>query len=64
MDEFVVKRVGNYFKVRKTPCRHYYISLLLGNATVTAWHRISKKKLEKEYEIVENYNGDNEKFKW
>ena len=56
-DGDVVKRNGNFFKVKKTNCGHYYVSLLLGNAPINAWHRISLKKLNEFYEKVDNYEG-------
>lgn len=60
----VVKRNGNYFKVKKSKDGHYFISLLLGNATVTAWHRVSKKKLLDHYAVVDDYDGDKQKFEF
>ena len=53
----VVKRNGNYFKVKKNKDGHLFTSLLLENATITAWHRTSQKKLNELYEKVENYTG-------
>ena len=61
-DGDVVKRNGNYFKIKKTKCGHIYTSLLLGNATITAWHRTSTKKLNEHYEKVDNYTGKEKKF--
>ena len=63
-DGTVVTRNGNYFKVKKGSDGHYFTALLLGNATVTAWHRTSKKKILENYTVVENYDGDKEQFKW
>lgn len=53
----VFKRNGNFFIVKRTTDGHFYTSLLLGNARVTAWHRTSKKKLLTMYEKVDNYEG-------
>ena len=53
----VVKRNGNFFIVKKSKSNHYYIALLLGNARVQAWHRITLKKLTEYYEVVENYSN-------
>lgn len=61
-DGTVVTRNGNYFKVKKAKDGHYYTALLLGNATVTAWHRMSKKKILENFRIVEDYDGD--KVNW
>lgn len=56
-DGDVVSRNGNYFKIKKNKDGHIYTSLLLGNATITAWHRISLRKLNEFYEKVDNYTG-------
>lgn len=56
-DGDVVKRNGNYFKVKKNKDGHYFLSLLLGHATITAWHRTSLKKMEECYVKVNNYTG-------
>lgn len=56
-DGDVVKRNGNYFKIKKNKDGHVFTSLLLGHATITAWHRTSVKKLNEHYEKVENYTG-------
>ena len=56
-DGTVLKRNGNYFKVKKSKDGHYFTSLLLGNATITSWHRTSKRDILKHYEIIENYEG-------
>ena len=61
-DGDVMKRNGNYFKVKKTKDNHVYTSLLLGQATITAWHRTSVKKLNEHYEKVENYTGNEIEF--
>lgn len=53
----VVKRNGNYFRIKRSKDGHIYTSLLLGNATITSWHRISLKKLNELYEKVDNYTG-------
>lgn len=63
-DGTVVKRNGNFFKVKKNKDGHFFISLLLGNATVTAWHRTSKRNILENYTVVENYDGDAHKFKF
>lgn len=56
-DGDVVKRNGNYFKVKKAKDGHIYVSLLLGHATITSWHRTSLEKLNTFYEKVDNYTG-------
>ena len=61
-DGTVVTRNGNFFKVKKNKDGHYFTALLLGNATVTSWHRISKKKILENFKVVENYDGDKQKF--
>lgn len=58
----VVKRNENFFKVKKSKDGHYYLSLLLGNATVTAWHRTPLYKIKALYEVVENYDGNTVKM--
>ena len=63
-DGTVVTRNGNFFKVKRNKDGHYFTALLLGNATVTSWHRISKKKIEQYYKVVENYDGNNHIFKF
>lgn len=60
----VVKRNGNFFKIKRTKDGHLYTALLLGNATVTAWHRTTQKHLLKYYTVVENYDGDKAKFEF
>lgn len=54
----IVKRNGNYFTVKKDNDSHYYIALLIGKARITAWKRISKKKLNMYYKIIENYENE------
>ena len=61
-DGDVVKRNGNYFKVKKAKDGHIYVSLLLGHATITSWHRTSLEKLNMFYEKVDNYTGKEKKF--
>lgn len=51
----IVKRNGNYFKVKRTADGHYYTALIWGSARVTAWHRTTLQKLLNEYERIENY---------
>ena len=63
-DGTVVTRNGNFFKVKKGKDGHYYTALLLGNAVVTAWHRSSKKHILANFTVVENYDGDNQKFQF
>lgn len=53
----VFTRNGNFFIVKKTSDGHYYTALLLGHAKITAWHRISKKKLTTDFVKVEDYEG-------
>lgn len=61
-DGDVVKRNGNYFKIKKAKDGHIFTGLLLGNAVITAWHRTSLNKLNKFYEKVENYTGKEKKL--
>lgn len=61
-DGDVVKRNGNYFKVKKTKDGHTYLSLLLGQATITSYRRMSLAKINQYYEKVENYKGDEKKW--
>ena len=61
-DGDVVKRNGNYFKIKKNKDGHVFTSLLLGNACITSWHRTSVAKLNEHYEKVENYTGKEKKF--
>lgn len=56
-DGDVVKRNGNYFRIKKNKDGHYFTALLLGNAVITSWHRTSLEKLNLFYEKVENYTG-------
>ncbi len=63
-DGTVVTRNGNFFKVKKNKYGHYFTALLLGNATVTSWHRTSKKKILENFTVVENYDGDKQKFQF
>ena len=63
-DGQVLTRNGNYFIVKKTKDGHYYTALLLGNARVTAWHRMSLKKIKANFTVVENYDGDKQKFQF
>ena len=51
----IVKRNGNYFKVKHTADGHYYTALIWGSARVTAWHRTTLQKLLNEYERVNEY---------
>ena len=51
-DGDVVKRNGNYFKIKKDNHNHYYTALILGNARVSAWHRTTVKSLSENYEHV------------
>ena len=52
-----VTRNGNFFTVKKDRHHHYYIAILIGNARVSAWRRITKTKLETLYDRVEEYDG-------
>ena len=61
-DGDVVKRNGNYFKVKRNKDGHYFLSLLLGNATITSWHRTSVKKMNEYYVKVDNYTGKEKKW--
>lgn len=61
-DGDVVKRNGNYFKIKKAKDGHLYTALLLGNATITSWHRTNLEKLNLFYEKVDNYTGKEKKF--
>lgn len=63
-DGTVLTRNGNYFIVKKTKDNHYYTALLLGNARVTAWHRMSLKKINENFVVVEDYDGDKNKFQF
>lgn len=63
-DGTVLTRNGNYFIVKKTKDNHYYTALLLGNARVTAWHRMSLKKIKENFVIVDDYDGDKNKFQF
>lgn len=58
----VVTRNGNFFLVKKSKTNHYYTALLLGNARVTAWHRTTLKHIQENFKIVENYDGNKERF--
>lgn len=61
-DGDVVKRNGNYFRVKKGNDGHYYVSLLLGTATITSWHRTSVRKLNEFYVRIDNYTGKEKKW--
>lgn len=63
-DGTVVTRNGNFFKVKRNKDGHYFTALLLGNATVTAWHRTSKRHILANFTVVENYDGNKQKFNW
>jgi hypothetical protein len=47
-----VKRIGHEFIVKVSKCGHYYIALMLNNKRVTAWHRVTKKFINKYYQPV------------
>ena len=63
-DGTVLTRNGNFFIVKKTKDNHYYTALLLGNARVTAWHRMSLKKIKENFVVVDDYDGDKNKFQF
>lgn len=58
----VVKRNGNYFKVKIDKSNHYYLALLLGQATITTYKRMSLAKINQYYEKVDNYTGNEKKL--
>lgn len=49
----VVKRNGNYFIVKHDKHGRYFTALLLGNARVTAWHRVTLKHLKENFVKVD-----------
>ena len=44
---------GNIFLVKKSPCGHYYLALEFFGAKMSAWRRMSKKRILERYTVVE-----------
>ena len=44
---------GNIFLVKKSPCGHYYLALEFFGAKMSAWRRMTKKRILERYTVIE-----------